>query len=106
MTKVPSACGDPTRSERKRLILALNGSCCSTEELSNIKPMTDLLVRIESRSIVSMRWRTWKNFILTADFLGRDLGCGASMVPPEFLLNKLRELVIKGMPSSTALSNK
>ena len=31
-----------------------------------------LIGRIESPSIVSMRWRDWKNFILTADFLGRD----------------------------------
>jgi hypothetical protein len=39
---------------------------------------------IEWRSIVSMRWQGWKNFTLTADFLGRDLGCGASMAPHEF----------------------
>ena len=38
--------------------------------------MTALLVRIKSRSIVSMRWRGWKNFTSTADFLGTDLGCG------------------------------
>jgi hypothetical protein len=29
-------------------------------------------------------WRDWKNFTLTADFLGRDLGCGASKAPHEF----------------------
>jgi hypothetical protein len=28
--------------------------------------------------------RVWKNVTLTAAFLGRDLGCGASMAPPEF----------------------
>jgi hypothetical protein len=81
--KMPSACGDPTRPRKRRLILP-PGSSCSTEELSIFEPMTAFIARIESRSIVSMRWLGWKNFTLTEDFLGRDLGCGASMVPHEF----------------------
>src|SRR5947209_3637101 len=47
---------------------ALLFSPCSTEERSVIGPLTAFIARIESRSIVSMRWRGWKNCTRTADF--------------------------------------
>ena len=44
-----------------------------------------------------MRWRGWKNFILTADFLGRDLGCGGINGTARVLIEYTKAVRDKGL---------
>ena len=52
---------------------------------------------IGSRSIVSMRWRGWKNFTLTADCLGRDLRCGVINGTRRVLIEYTKKVRNKGL---------
>ena len=55
--KMPSPCGDPTRSTRRRLIWPSSASASSTQEPLSTEPTTASIERIESPSIAFTPWR-------------------------------------------------